>query len=255
MALADMENSFLAQLQAPGAVFGGVPNWASLTNPSFGQGLTDFFLNEGYKRLMVDLSDLDLFLTTITFPSVASTSSYPIPLAGGPQIARVARVYYMPNGQLYNYEFRPGKEFISWEQFQTQTGQGYLAPYSFGSLPSYASLDPTRKNLVFYPGSAAVGDTIQVQYNPIPTAGASSCPTLVAATDTIVLPSDAEETIVNWALHKGWLKAREVGQSQAAHQAYIDGMLRLRARYQQTHKGDIMRIDPFNASLNGGGLW
>lgn len=255
MALADMENSFLAQLQAPGAVFGGSPNWGSLTNPSFGQGLVDFFLNEGYKRLMVDLSDLDIFLTTITIASVASTSSYAIPGTGQPAIARVSRVYYMPSGQNYNYEYRPGRQFVSWERFQAETGQGYLRPYSYGTLPSFAAIDPPRQNLVFYPGSAAAGDTITMQYNPIPTAGAASCPTLVAETDVIVLPSDAEDTIVNWALHKGWLKAREVGQSQFALQNYNEGVARLRSRYQQTHKGDIMQIDSFPMGINSGGIW
>lgn len=79
MMLQDFENQLLVAVQQPGAInIPGAPNWASLSNPQYSQGIFDFFINKGYQRVAGDLRNYNLMLTTANFPSIAEVGTYPI---------------------------------------------------------------------------------------------------------------------------------------------------------------------------------
>ncbi len=201
---------------------------------------------------MSDVTDLELILVTYTFSSIAQTSAYPFPPVGYAECSEVARVYYMPLGLPYSREFDPGIEFTSWENFQQTTGQGYLRPYSFGTQPVMCAIDPQRQNLVFYPGSASAGDTITVQYTPLPTAGAMGCPTLVAETDTPITKSDTHIAIAYRALAELWMKNREQGVADYYMKRYEAIVAGIRKKYELRSHGDVKTIKPFAESLSMG---
>lgn len=262
MTLGDLSNAVLCETQQPGASFtvggGGGPNWASVSNPQIGQGLVEFWLNEGYKREAGDLKGIQIAPTTFTFLSTAQTFRYAIPTAGCAAIAQVSRVFYKPFGQLYTREFRPGTELVSWARFQQYTAQGWLQPYGFGVLPVVASIDPTRTFLYFWKGSAIAGDTITVEYAAIPTQGATTGPNiLINATDVPIFPADCHLPILYFALGRIFLRLREMAlslmyfnpapQTPGLYQVEIK---RIIDEYTKLSSGDTIRIEPFMDDLS-----
>ncbi|MFZ1075387.1 MAG: hypothetical protein WAN50_03380 [Minisyncoccia bacterium] len=262
-----MTNLELVLLQQPGAAFvtGGAtptgPNWAGVTNPQYSQGLLEFCTNEGYKKVMGDLEALELALVEYTFSSTANTYKYAFPPTGYAQCSHLARLYYKPYGLPYTREFRPGTELVGWSTFQRITGQGYLDPYSYGTQPLYATVDPLRQNIYFYPGSARAGDTVTVDYTPIPTpytAGVAptGCPILVNATDTPILPADCHMAIVYYALSLVWIRARETQMAEVTTNQYTAEIAKIKDKYTKVQHGDTIRVEPFGdrIAIGGGGM-
>jgi hypothetical protein len=274
MTLGDMTNLELVLLQQPGAQFvtGGAtptgPNWLGVQNPQYSQGLLEFATNEGYRKTMGDIDPLELALVQYTFSSIAQTYIYPVIPAPTTtqqfsQVSHIARIYYKPFGLLYTREFRPGTELVSWAKFQRITGQGYLEPYSFGTQPTWATVDPLRQNIYFYPGSARSGDTITVNYTPIPTnyftnasnvqTAPTGCPILVNATDTPIIPADCHMAIVYYALWLIFIRAREQAAATMYEQMYKAEIAEIKFKYTKVQHGDTITVEPFVDSLTIGG--
>ncbi len=251
MQLMDLENFLLSTLQqsTPPPNFGSAPAWSGYTNQPYPQASIDFFINEGYRQFLSDTADLELVLVTYTFTSTSNTSAYAFPPTGYAECAEVARIYYMPVGLPYSREFDPGVEFTSWQEFQRITGQGYLRPYSFGTQPTLCAIDPQRQNIVFYPGSANAGDTVQVQYVPLPTPTGTGCPTLVAETDTPITKSDTHIAIAYRALAELWMQGREAQAADYYMKRYDAIVAGIRKKYELRSHGDTKRIKPFADSL------
>lgn len=248
MTLGDLSNLILTTLQQPGASFtvggGGGPNWASLTNPQYSQGLVEFSINEGYRATMGDLWDMQLTVVTFTLTSTVNTFKYAIPPSGYSNIGHVVRVFYQPKGLPYTQEFRPGVGLIAWDEFQqTYTGEGYLAPYSFATQPYVCTIDPLLQNLYFYPGSNIAGDTITVDYQPLP-GNTTGAPLLTAQTSTPLLPVDTHMAIFYYAMHLLWVRARETAESQRFFGLYDNEIQKARFKYSRKHMGDNQRIVP-----------
>lgn len=215
--------------------------------------------------LIVDSANAALTETVVVTATTATTYTAPFinaHAAGAlvanpimPTVARIQRVYYAPQGQNYNFEFRPGQELIGWNQFQhLYTAQGYLQKYAFGTRPNAATVSPDRKFLQLYPGSASSGDQITIQYTPMLTAGATTCAPLVNATDTPLFPEDYHEAILQWALSILWLRARDQGQAADARQQYQQMVASYRTAYLQTNAGETFGFQPFSPSLGGYGI-
>jgi hypothetical protein len=264
--LGDLSNLALVTLQQPNVNFvtGGAastgPNWQA--NQQYSQGLVEFAINEGYKKMMGDIEAIELFLVNYQIPSIANTYIYPFPPTGYAQVSHVARIYYKPFGLLYTLEFRPGTQLTSWANFQDITGQGFLRPYSFGTQPTWASIDPLRQNIFFYPGSARSGDTISVQYAPIPTpyfnvSGVQTapigCPILVNETDTPVTPYDTHMAIYYYAMFILWQRARQMDAARASLADYKTEIADIKFNYTKIQHGDTIRIEPFMDRLSIGG--
>jgi hypothetical protein len=268
--LGDLSNTALVLLQQPGAQYtvgGGTttgPTWSSLNNPQFSQGLVEFAINQGYKKVMGDIEDIELALVSFTLSSTAVTSKYAIPPADYAQISHVARVSYQPFGLPYTYEYKKGYYLVSWDEYQKLwTGQGYLQPYAFGTQPQVAAVDPLRQNLYFYPGSARAGDTITVYYTPIPTnpiggtVTAIGCPILVAPTDNPIIPDDCDAAILYYALGLLWVRAREqaialmyYNPSRQNPGWYQNEIELIRQKYLKVTHGDVLRVGPQLDSLS-----
>lgn len=250
MTLGDLSNLALVQLQQPGASFsvggGGGPSWSTLTNPQFSQGLVEFCINQAYIKLMGDLEDLELTLVAFSLTSTTQTYKYAIPPNGYAPISHVCRVQYQPIGLPYTWEYMPGQQLISWEQFNNDyIGQGYLLSFSFGTQPRVATIDPTLQNVYFYPGSGQSGDTITVSYQPLPALNATGCPTLVAQTDAPIMPIDTHMAIFYYAMWLLWIRAREQAQAQSMSEMYMAELAMIRQKYTRKFMGDNIRIIPF----------
>jgi hypothetical protein len=267
-----MSNAILIALQQPGASFSvgnpdaGSPNWSNSTipttyagaSPQFGQGLVEYAINEFYRQVLGEVEDLEINLISFSFSSTIQTYKYAIPLSGYANISHVARVFYKPSGLPYTWEYAQGQKFISWNEFQAQyTGQGYLLPYSFGTQPDVCAVDPLLTSLYFFPGSAIAGDTITVEYSPIPTPGATGCPTLVNATDAPILPVDCHMAIVYGALSFLWIRARESQMAGLAAQQYREEIQKIRMKYVRKTHGDTIRIRAFSdrVAIGNVGPW
>src|SRR5215469_2701416 len=216
--LQDIQNAVLFQLQQSELLnFGGAPNWAAATNPAIQQNALTFWINRAYERVMVDLADCEIELAYFTMTSTAQMSDYPLPpggvinnyanpsqsipninLSAYPQIMRASRVFYTPVGQPWTQEHEGGVRLVSWGQFQRHAAFGYLRPFTYNVIPDYCAVQPNRKVLSFFPGTASNGDTITVEYVPSLTVG-SSWPPLAALTDTPTLPGEAEMMLVYWS--------------------------------------------------------
>src|ERR1017187_1877585 len=127
MTLSDMENRLLIELQQNPmgtSVPLGSPNWGSITNPQYSQGVIDFTINLAYKRLMGDVCNLNLAQARFTVPAVANQFYYTFnpPPAGTPTIAKIKRVQYTPTGLGYTAEYFPGEDLVSWDEYMDQTG-------------------------------------------------------------------------------------------------------------------------------------
>ena len=280
MELGDLSNSALVLLQQPGAAYtvgGGTvtgPTWSALTNPQFSQGLVEFAINEGYKVLAGDLADIKLALVSYVLTSTALTYKYALP--GTPSAAttnyarfsRISKVFYQPFGLPYTYEYRPGSGFISWSNYQLEyTGQGYLQPYAYGTQPRVATIDPPRQNLYFFPGSARAGDTVTIEYAPIPTPPSATgvpavgCSILIQPTDNPVFPDDCDMAILYYALGFLWVRAREqsialmyYNPNPASPGLYQSELKKIRQKYITVGDGDIIKMEPDLSPVTIGGL-
>lgn len=253
MTLGDLSNAIIVELQQPNASFtvggGGNPNWQA--NQQYSQGLVEFWINQAYIKLLGDLEDLELVTVSFTLTSLVNTYKYAIPPSGYAPISHVSHVFYQPKGLPYNMELRPGSGLISWSEFQGKwTGEGYLSPYAFGTQPYVVAIDPLLANLYFFTGSAQAGDTITVYYSPLPAKGATGCPTLVAETDTPLLPIDTHIAIYYYAMSKLWMRGREMEAAKMNLELYEAEKNAIRAKYTRKTHGDILRIEPFADDLS-----
>lgn len=179
------------------------------------------------------------------------TSTATVKAIAAPSIRVVQRVYYSPLGQSYTREQVPGVSLIPWQDFQRYVGSGYYRQNAFGTEPMACSITPDRKQLVFYPGASAVGDTISIVYQPIPTAN-SAVPLLVNETDVpFGLPDDTHQAIVYWALTILWAKAREFGAVGEYKQLYDLEVQRIKTNYMRRSAGDSMRFTDRGELYNG----
>lgn len=167
-----------------------------------------------------------------------------------PKSRQVRRAYYSPQGLGYTQEYRPGGDLIPWDEFQKYTDHGFLTATSFATQPGKMSVTPDRTKLAMFSGPSQAGDVITVQYAPFATVGADVCPVLAAATDTPLLPEDAHEAIVYYALSWLWLRLREAGMSQMSRSTYSEEIARLRNQYADRFAGDSMRFE----DLGGAGV-
>src|SRR5580704_73456 len=262
LALQDLENSTLWNLQQSELVnFGGAPLWSQATNPAISQSAIDFMINRAYARVMSDLADTQLVLTTITFPSIAQTSDYPLsaisaagvwnsskwnnalwgPALPSPAVQRVTRVKYNPIGQPWTEDFEGGVRLVSWQQFNRYCGFGYLRPFTYNIIPDFCAVTPDRNKLAFFPGTASSGDTITVEFVPELTPG-TSFPPLVNATDVLQLPDPASDLVILWATSLCWPKLREMGAAQEYQKMYGGELLRVRDQLSQRSLGDTQRF-------------
>lgn len=251
--LRDLENDCLIEGQWPGANPGGTPTWAAAGQ--FTQAIVDFAINKGYRRVMSDISNAEIFLVTDTQLSVANQSAYAIPKVfnNNPVISTVHRVYYAPQGLLYTKEFAGQLEFKSWNDYQVTTSLGMAQPFSFGVQPTYVAVQPDRTKIAFMPGPANSGDTITVQYTPLPTAGAAVCPTLVAETDVTVLSTDFDDAIVMWAMRFLWKKARQpelARESALEYQAEITRLLDVNVQSSIQDSISITNDTPYDTFMS-----
>lgn len=236
--LEDLENELLLIMQQNAAYsFGSAPNFTLITNPAFNKSSIDFYINRGYERAMADTARFQIYTTSAVFPSTASTWNYVIPPSGSPTIAMVFRVLYQPVNFPYKIIYDPGKRLIATRDFNFYSGEGLLSPYTFASYPTTMAISDDRTQLWLYPGSLNAGDTITLQYAPLPTPG-TSVPFLVNNTDQPVLPSDTRQAIVEWASYTLWLRMREMQQAGIAKQNYSQEIERIKYIYDQRSLGD-----------------
>jgi hypothetical protein len=260
--LQDIQNAVLFQLQQSELVnFGGAPNWSAATNPAISQSALTFWINVAYMRVMVDLSDCEIELAYFTMTSTAQMSDYPLPPGGVitnyanpsqsipninlstyPNVQRVSRVFYTPVGQPWTQEHEGGVRLVSWGQFQRHNAFGYLRPFTYNIIPDYVAVQPNRKVLSFFPGTASNGDTITLEYVPELTTG-TSFPPLSALTDTPILPGEAEMMLVYWATALCWPKLREMQAADVYEKKYLIEMTRVREMLGPRSRGDTFRID------------
>lgn len=253
MTLGDISNLVIVSLQQPGASFtvggGGGPAWSTISNPQYSQGYVEFLINQAYIRLIGDLWDYQLTMTSFTITSTVNTYKYTIPPTGYGAINHVMRVYYQPFGLPYVREQRPGLQLIAWDEFQqTYTGEGYLAPYAFGTEPYACTVNPSLTKLHIYPGSARAGDTITVDAIMFP-GGTSASPItgpaiLINQTDVPSTPLDTHMAIFYYAMHLYWVRARETGESTRFFQLYEADVARAKTQYARKFNGDNTRIVP-----------
>lgn len=271
MQLQDFENSCLGPLQQSAMInFGGAPLWtAGITGnqqPQFPQSMIDFQINRGYIDLMREFADVMVGFFSTQITSQAGTLQYaipptaqslvglwnigvwninvwaPAPVTPNPPCQKLVQVYYAPQGLQYNLEFEPGIRMLPWKEFQRYTSAGYLEAYSFGPQPEICSLDPSRKFLWFYPGTANTGDIITLNYIPIPTAG-TQVPLLVNETDEpLILPDDVQELIPYYALWKLLPRARDAAGAAFYKQFYTEECNRIKDQYIQSTGANRMRF-------------
>lgn len=246
-ALGDLENIVLDGLQQPGANFGGYPNWAALNNPQIGQANVDYQINEGYKRICTTLYDLRLTTGQFTLTSSTGVGSYPIPpniFPPYPQMmgGKVFDVVYLPLGATSSIRFEPGNNLVSWEEFMRFTGQGYLRANSSGLYPRICAVGPQRNTLEFYPNPLENGDTITVTYPARPTSQSTQLPTLVAQSDTIMLPDDAGPGIAYWAIYRLNFRNNATEDAKFYRQLHLEEIARLRELYRSTSFGDVQQF-------------
>lgn len=245
MQLQELQNWVLWNTQQSELVnFGSVPNWASATNPQLPQAAVNAAINRAYARVLQDLADLEIATYTATIASVSQQSDYTLPLnAGDPNIQRLCRVYYQPQGQAYTQELEPGVRLVSWKKFQAQCGAGYLRPFTCGTIPDYVAVYPDRTKLSFYPGTANAGDTITIEYVPYLTAGTSVAP-LANATDSPILPDACDDAIQFLATSYCWpkLQPRDLAPANQYLAQYKDELKRLREDLSQRSRGDTQQI-------------
>lgn len=259
--LQDMENECLSELQQTALVnFGGAPNWASATNPEFDRPTVDYRINQGFIKIIRDVSDIDVTMFTAIFLSVAQQQMYPLPPAVGsgnpnPPVGEVRRVFYQPVGLGYQLEMEPKIRMLPWKEFQRYTAAGYFNQFSYGTQPEICSVTPDRTQLAFYPSPANAGDTITLQYSPVPTAG-TLVPLLSAETDEpFILPEDFQELIPIYATHKLWPKARALAAADSYLEQYDKKLAYIRGMWKRRHGGDQQRFTDVQVERATSGPW
>ncbi len=259
--LEELENDILSTLQQSELVnFAGAPLWAAATSPEFDQPTVDFRINQAYRKICRDVSDIDVAMFETSFLSKANTYQYPIqpiPVTAGlpnPPCAEVRRLFYSPVGFPFTLEHEPSVRMLPWKEFQRYTAAGYLQPASFGPYPEICSITPDRKYLQFYPGSANAGDTIAVEYSCVPTAG-TLAPLLVNETDVMIIPDDFGDLVPIYALYKLWPKARAMGAAKESLQLYKDQLAEVRAAWKHRSGGDKQRITDSLLDRSTSGPW
>jgi hypothetical protein len=248
MNLQDAENECLLLLQQPGSNPGGAPAWP--TNVPLTQVVVDFAINRGYERVLRDLNEYEIADVTFTISTTANVFKYNIVAGGGggglgskAPVSMVHRIFYAPVGLNYTYEYKPGYGFISWDEYQKITNQGYdQNTSSMSTLPSFCTIDNLRQNLYFYPGSSNSSDTITVCYAGLPQ-GTTTIPILAAETDVPILPLDCHQAIVYYACWLLWMRIREAGESNVFKQMYDQEIAAITRAYNAAHRGDITRFD------------
>jgi hypothetical protein len=246
VALGDLENIVLSALQQPGINFGVAtyPIWGGVTNPNLSQGEVDYFINEGYRRVCTALWPLRLTTATFALTTTAGIASYAIPPAGNPMMmaGRVFDVVYLPLGATSAIRFEPGESLLSWEAFMRLTGQGYLRANSSGLYPRCAAIGPSRRTLEIYPNPLENGDTITITYPAVPTPGTTQVPTLVAQSDTILLPDEASDAIGHWACYRLNWKNNATNDMKLNRALYKEELLELQETYRVTSMGDVQQF-------------
>jgi hypothetical protein len=253
MQLQDIENEILMLGQWPGVNPGGAPSWSNAGQ--FTQPIVDFAINRAYEVTCARLGGIQLSSVDATLASSANTYSYnfssftPTNFSGTmPQIQMVTRFQYQPSGLTYTLEYQPGDRLISWRAFQEFTRDGYLQPFSFGTQPSVAAVNPERTQIWIYPGSAGTGDTMTISFVPVPTAS-TAIPLLVNETDTPIFPTDAHQAIVYYAMFLLWMKARQpqlatsyYNPNEKLPSLFTDEIMRIKTDWRQTSTGDNIRF-------------
>jgi hypothetical protein len=247
MTLQDMESSLLLQLQQPGlTTFGSAPNFSTIPSPAYGKDRLDFYLNRWYIRVMGDMAEVELYVITNIFNSVANTYFYTIPSSpSAAPITKVLRVKYAPIGLNYTYEYKQGEDLISWDEYQRKyTAQGYLQQTgtNTATLPDVCAVSIDRTQIWFYPGSANSGDSISVVYAPLPSNNGGAPKLLANPTDVPVMPDDCHDLIVQGALSELWIAAREFQQAVYAKAQYDSDLKRIKMQYSTRSKGDIQSM-------------
>lgn len=261
LTLNDLENSVLFNLQQSELVnFGGAPNYSTAINPGISEAALIFMINRAYQRVFVDLSDCEIELAHFSFRSVANLSDYPLPPGGHidnyynptspvpnvdlskhPNVMRIGRVLYNPNGQPWTQDFSGGIRLVSYRQFLSYCAFGYLRPFTFNIIPDFVTVTPNRKILSFFPGTASDGDHITIEYVPYLTAG-TPWPPLSGGDQQPILPDEAENMVIFWSTALCWPKLREMQAAAEYEQKYSAEMLRVREQLGPRSRGDTFRI-------------
>lgn len=284
--LNSLQNAVLSNLQLSELVnqtdFTQPPLWATATLPAISQVYLTYNINRAYQRTLLGLSDCEIDLAYITFPSVATSSDYALPpgntvanpvtniynpsqtiptidLSAFPLVQRVSRVLYTPNGQPWTLAMEGGIRLISWRAFLGHAAFNYLRPFTYNIIPDYAAVTPNRKILSFFPGTASANDTITVEYVPMLTAG-TPWPPLAAGTDSPIVPDEANQMLEYWATALCWPKLREFGAKKEYEQMFYGEERRVRELLGPRSRGDTFRIQSANQGLVesypiGGGAW
>ena len=280
-----LQNTLLSNLQQSELVnltdFTQPPNWTTANNPLITQVFCTYCINRAYQRVLLGLSDCEIDLAFITFPSVANASDYALPpgnpsgtlsniynpsqtiptinLAAFAPVQRISRVLYTPNGQPWTLAMEGGIRLVSWRQFLGHAAFNYLRPFTYNIVPDYVAVTPNRSILSFFPGTASSGDTITVEYVPTLLAG-TNWPPLTNGTDPLQLPDEATQLVEYWATALCWPKLREFGAKKEYEQMYREEELRVRELLGPRSRGDTYRIQSANQGLVesypiGGGAW
>ena len=174
-----------------------------------------------------------------------------------PGVQRITRIIYSPVGQQWAQDYEGGVRLVSWAEFNRRTGFGYLRPFTYGIMPDFASVQPQRNVLSFFPGSANPYDTIGVEYIPKLTPN-SDWPPLLNETDTPNMPEETHDLICIEATRLQWIKLREIGMMEYYAKLYLgtpekryeDGELwRVGNALKDRSKGDTLCIRDANDGI------
>ena len=284
--LNQLQNAVLSNLQLSELVnqvdFAQPPSWAQATNPAISQTFLTYGINRAYQRILLGLSDCEIDLAYVTFPSVANSSDYALPpgntaaapvvniynpsqtiplkdLSAFALVQRVSRVMYTPQGQPWTLAMEGGIRMVSWRAFLGHAAFNYLRPFTYNIIPDYCAVTPNRQILSFFPGTMSANDTITVEYVPMLTAG-TNWPPLATGTDMPGLPDEATQMLEYWATALCWPKLREFGAKKEYEAMFYAEEQRVRELLGPRSRGDTFRIQSANQGLVesypiGGGAW
>jgi hypothetical protein len=177
--------------------------------------------------------------------------------AANQPIQLVRRIRYQPLGQLYRLELEPGARLVSWEQFNRETGAGYMLSYAYATNPDFCSISPTRQYLYFYPGPFTVGDQVVIDYCPTITSNTSIPATswgyLANSTDVPLMPEDCQDAIWMGAVAFLQPKAREYEGGKLYVELYRAEVQRIKDNYERDSAGDALILKPAEEVLASSG--
>lgn len=268
MTLGDLSNLVLIELQQSGAQFatGGAtapgPNWAGVQNPQYSQGLVEFAVNEGYKKMMGDIEMLELALIDYTFLDHDDVH-LPVP-AGADRVARVPgslayRAHLLPSVRLAVYarvpagdracvvgevpaRHGPGLSFAVQLRYAADLGDGGSAAPEHLLLSRQCEKRRHRHGPVFT-------DSLAV-YRWSRTDG---LPDSRELTDTPITPYDTHMAIFYYAMHLLWIRAREADQAKVSRAMYDAEIKLIKDKYTKITHADTITVEPFMDSLAIGG--